>query len=94
MAKVMRSEHSLSDVVEQVIRRIQKIEQEVRRFRLLDSIKHRDGNIGAGDLCNILAMDLPGVVVRAHCSCIFPSNTRCSVSMPCDRVLARSCGWL
>ena len=93
MAKVMHSENSLSDVIEQIIRGIQEIEQKVRRFSLLDLIKHRDGNIAAGDLHNILAMNLPGVVVWAHCSCIFPSDTRCYVSIPCGRLLARSCGW-
>ena len=94
MAKVMRSENSLSDVIKQVIRGIQNIEQKVRRFSLLDPIEHRDENIGAGNLRNILAMNLPGVIVWAHCSCIFPSDTRCFVSIPCGRVLARSCGWL
>ncbi len=94
MAKFMRSENSLSDVIKQVIRGIQNVEQKVRRFSLLDPIEHRDENIGAGNLRNILAMNLPGVVVRAHCNCIFPSDARCFVSIPCGRVLARSCGWL
>lgn len=94
MAKVMRRENPPSDMIKQVIRGIQNIEQKVRGFSLLDPIEHRDGNIGAGDLHDILAMDLPGVIVWAHGSCIFPSDTRCFVSIPGGRVRARNRGWL
>lgn len=90
----MCSENILSDVIKQVMWGIQNVEQKVRRFSLLDPFEHRDGNIGAGNLCNILTMNLPGVVVRAHCSCILPSDARGLVRIRCGRVLARSCGWL
>ena len=88
----MRSENSLANVIKQIGRGIQNVEQKVRRFRLLDPIEHRDGNIGTGNLRNILAVNLPGVVVRAHCSCIFPSNAGYFVSILCDPILVRSCG--
>lgn len=40
IAKVMRSENSLSNMIKQVIRGIQNVEQKVRRFSLLNLIEH------------------------------------------------------
>src|ERR1700709_2380514 len=53
----------------------------MRRLSLLDPIEHRDRSISTGNLGNILPMDLPDLVIRAHSSCIFPSDTRCWVSI-------------
>lgn len=64
----MRSENSLSEVIKQIIRGIQNVEQKVRRFSHLNPIEHGDGNIGTGNLRNILAVNLPGIVVRTHSS--------------------------
>lgn len=81
MVKAMPSKNLPSDVIKQIIRGIQKVEQKMRRLGLLDPIEHGDGSIRTGNLGNILPMDLPDVVIRAHSSCMFPSDTRCWVSI-------------
>jgi hypothetical protein len=53
----------------------------MRRLNLLDTIEHFEGSISTGNLGNILPMDLPDVVIRAHSCCIFPSDTSCRVSI-------------
>ena len=53
----------------------------MRRLSLLDPIEHRDRSISTGNLGNILPMDLPGIIIRAHSSCMFPSDTRYWVSV-------------
>lgn len=40
MATVMQGENSLSNVIKQVIWGLQNVEEKVRRFSLLDLIKH------------------------------------------------------
>ena len=74
---VVLGENLLSDVIKQVFRGIQNVEQKMRRLSVLDPIEHRDGSIGACNFGNILPMYLPGLIVRGHSSRIFPSDTRC-----------------
>ena len=53
----------------------------MRRLSLLGPIEHRDGSFSTGNLGNILPMDFPGLVIRTHSSCIFPSDTKFWVSI-------------
>lgn len=53
----------------------------MRRLGLLDLVEQLEGSISTGNLGNILPMDLPIIVIRAHSSCIFPSDTTSWVSI-------------
>lgn len=53
----------------------------MRPLGLLNPIEHRDGGIGTGNLRDILAMQLPGIIIRAHGNSFIPSDTGCWVSI-------------
>jgi len=76
------------DVVEQIVRRVQDVVQEVNSLFFLYAVKHCEGDSAAGDLGDVLSVQLEGVCVAAEGKCIVPSNPGRFVSIAlCDCVV-------
>ena len=67
------------DMVEEILRGIQQVDQEVNSLFFLDTVENGQRGSAAGDLGNVCAVLLEGICVTTESKSLLPTNPSCHV---------------